>query len=592
LKSLELTHQTGFPAEKSGTCVHKVCLLTNFDAKRRERRMSAGPIHHESLRRSLLAGVVFFVFLLVLQWTLGARHGEHGIYSDDAAHFMNGMLVRDYLAEGLGRSPVAFAQDYYRSYPKIAPLMWPPLFHVVLGLWLVPHWPPQGAALILLAGLTAWAAWRLYRIVTMFSTRATGLTVGLLFLSTPIVVSLTTSIMVDGFAAAIAIEAVYWLALFTRTDRVRDAALFGFFAALCCLTKANGVSLVFAPMAMILLTGRFKMLWRPGLYVAAAIVIALAVPLLLVSYRLDAAIGDFGPVSWSMVASRLRFYSGQIWIQLGSTATFFAVIGIIYAVARGRRWHEDAPLPLAQALTALVIGTFIFHLFNPHQVVLVRYVTLAIVALYGLAAIGVQAASRFIAGPTRWQSVHGALLVLLIATTFFARPELAVRKPLGYRDVVNHLVQRDQVASKRVLVVSDEVGEGALVTEVAIRRIRPWPIIVRGSKLLGTDNWNGYHFTLRHDTAQGIIQELEDLHVDYLLVDSSDEAVQLPYWTLIKELVESHEDRVQMEYFNTVDARNGPTRPLALYRLKYHSPGEPKPLPQYLSPSVTQIISR
>jgi hypothetical protein len=182
--------------------------------------------------------------------------------------------------------------------------------------------------------------------------------------------------------------------------------------------------------------------------------------------------------------------------------------------------------------------------------------------------------------------------VLLIVTTFFGRPSLAVRKPFGYRDVVNHLVKRDSVAGKRMLVVSDEAGEGAMVTDVAIRRIRPWPVIVRGSKLLGTDNWNGYNFTLRHDTAQSIIQELEDLHIDYLLLDSSEEAVQLPYWTQIKELVESHEDRVQMEYFNTVDVRNGPTRPLALYRLKHHSPGEPKPLPMYLSPSVTQMIKR
>ncbi|HYN09899.1 MAG TPA: glycosyltransferase family 39 protein [Vicinamibacterales bacterium] len=554
--------------------------------------MSVGPINHESVRRSLLVGLVFLVAMLALQWSVGAQRGEQGIYSDDAAHFMNGLLVRDYLTEALGRNPVSFAEEYYHSYPKIAPGMWPPLFHIMLGVFLLPHWPPHAAALFLLALLSAWAAWRLYRIVSLFSTRVMGVAAGLLFLSTPVVVSLTTSIMLDAVLATFAIEAAYWLAVYTRTDQWRHAALFGLFTAMACLTKGNGISVVFAPAAMILLTGRYKMLRRPGLYLSAAIVVALAVPALVVTYRLDAAIGDFGPVTAGTVLSRLAYYCGYLWRQLGPAATTFAVIGVLYAIARGRRWQEDAPLPLAQAMTALVAGAFVFHLFNPHQLASGRYMTLAIAPLFVLIAVGVQVASRFVAGPARRHAVHAALLGLLVVTTFFARPALAVRKPFGYHDVVNHLNSRDSVAGKRMLIVSNEAGEGALVTDVAIRRLRPRPTIVRGSKLLATDNWNGYNFNLRFGTAQSIIQELEDLHVDYLLLDSSPEALRLPYWGLIKELVESHEDRLQMEYYNTVDTRNGPTRPLALYRLKYHSPGPPKPLEIQLSRSVQQLLKR
>jgi hypothetical protein len=544
------------------------------------------------VRRSLLAGLVFLIAMLALQWSVGAHRGEQGIYSDDAAHFMNGLLVRDYVAEGLGSNPVSFAEQYYQSYPKIAPGMWPPLFHIMLGLFLLPHWPPHAAALFLLAALAAWTAWRLYRIITLFSSRLMGVSAGFLFLSTPVVVSLTTSIMLDVVVAAFAMEAAYWLALFTRTERVRDAALFGLFTAMACLTKGNGISLVFAPIAVILLTGRLEMLKRPGLYVSAAIVVALAVPALVVTYRLDAAIGDFGPVTMRTVLSRLSFYCAHIWTQLGPAATTFAVIGALNAIARGRRWHEDAPLPLSQAMAALVAGSFVFHLFNPHLLASGRYMTLAIAPLYGLIAVGVQAVSRFVAGEKGRHAVHAALLGLVVVTTFFARPALAVRKPFGYREVVNHLDQRDSVAGKRMLIVSDESGEGALVTDIAIRQLHPRPTIVRGSKLLGTDNWNGYNFSLKFNTAQSIIQELEDLHVDYLMIDSSPGAMRLPYWGLVKELVESHEDRVQMEYYNTVDARNGPTRPLALYRLKYRSPGPPKPLQIDLSRSVQQLLKR
>jgi hypothetical protein len=45
-----------------------------------------------------------------------ARH-----YSDEAAHFMNGLLIRDYLTQGLGNNPMHFAEQYYLSYPKLRP---------------------------------------------------------------------------------------------------------------------------------------------------------------------------------------------------------------------------------------------------------------------------------------------------------------------------------------------------------------------------------------------------------------------------------------------------------------------------------------
>jgi hypothetical protein len=47
-----------------------------------------------------------------------------------------------------------------------------------------------------------------------------------------------------------------------------------------------------------------------------------------------------------------------------------------------------------------------------------------------------------------------------------------------------------------------------------------------------------------------------------------------------------------MEYSNTVDARNGPTRPLTVYRLKYRTPGPPKPLKIDLSRPVQQLLKR
>ena len=63
---------------------------------------------------------------LLLQGWSGVHRTELSHYPDEAAHFTNGLLIRDYLRTGLGESPLHFAEEYYLSFPKVALLIWPP----------------------------------------------------------------------------------------------------------------------------------------------------------------------------------------------------------------------------------------------------------------------------------------------------------------------------------------------------------------------------------------------------------------------------------------------------------------------------------
>lgn len=535
----------------------------------------------ESPNRRLVAAVLFLAAIVALQLYVGAFRGEQRVYTDNAAHFMNGLLIRDYVSEALGRNPIAFAREYYVSYPKIAPRVWPPLFDVGLGLFLLPHWPPYTAALLLLALTTAWTAWRLYRLITLFTKGTTGLIAGLLFLSTPIVVALTTSVVLDVLVAAFAIEAVYWLAMFMRSAHWRHGALFGLFTALCCLTKSNGLLLVVVPIVAIVLTGRYDLLRRWGLYIATLIVLTFTLPLLLITIRVSAALGGFEVVTLGNMAARIGYYFQYLWSQLGPAASAFATIGIVQAVRRGRRWTEDAPVPVGQVLTALVGASVILYGCNLYTLASASSITLTIAPLYGLVVIGIGALSRLAKSPTRRQSVYGALLTVLVVTTFFARPALAIPKPLGYKAVIDYLEDQRTLAGRRVLVVSDETGEAALVADVAARQLSPRPVIVRGSTLLASDTGSNLAAPLHSTPA--ILQEMENLHLDYLVLDSSPEAMRLPYWPLMKDAIDSQGDRLPVEYFTPVDARHGPIRPLALYRLRSPTPGPPKPFRGNLS---------
>jgi hypothetical protein len=538
--------------------------------------------------RGLIAAAAVAVVVTIQLWA-GAYRSERGLYSDESSHFMNGLVLRDYVREGLGQSPTTFAHEYYQHYPKIAPFMWPPLFHGLLGVFLLPGWAPMPATILLLGLLTAWIAWRLYFTVESFSSAPVAIGTVTFFLVTPIVIELSSSVMVDIVVAAFAFEAAVWLGRFSHTTSTKHAVLFGVMTALACAAKGNGVSAIFAAFALLVLTANYQLLRKPGLYVAAAIVLVVAAPPLYVAYRLDAPLGDFGPLSWSLVASRVTFYAQLLWNQLGSVTLLLAAIGSAAAMSR-RPWINEPARHQALALAAMTVGAFTFHLVSPHTTSSGRYMTLAIAPILGLAALGVMALTRSItARRARW-AVQLIALGLITTTHVVSHLKRVAQPPLGYRSAMQFLDSSAGLASRRVLLVSDELGEGAGVAEAAALGRHPRPMILRGSKVLAKGDWMGNNFAMRHASAEDLLQDLEAMHVDYVLLDRSDQARALPYWKRTEaamQLPVNHADFVREA---PVDATNGPMRPVAIYHLKVKTPGEAKPVD--LSGTADQAFRR
>jgi hypothetical protein len=464
--------------------------------------------------------------------------------------------------------------------------MWPPFFHGVLGLFLLPGWPPQAAALALLALAEAWIAWRLYRILGILGSPGVALLVSGLFMLVPAVVDLTSAVMLDIVVAALALEATYWLAVFFGTEDCRHAALFGFLTACCCLTKGNGLSLVLVPLILIAFTRRFDLFRRSGLYVAGAIVLILAAPPLAITYRLDAAIGDFGPVTQAEILDRLSYYSEFMRQQLGTVTLALSCLGLVEAVRRRPAKQDDPLFALAPAMTALAVAALIFHLTNPHKTAAGRYMALAIAPLLSLLPLGIARIGGLIARPRLWAASHVVLLGAVMTGVLTAYPAMAMRRPLGFRDVVDFLQSRDGLAGRSILVVSDEDGEGALVSEMAARRPTPWATVARASKLLAKQDWEGHNFQMLYSSSSALMRELEDLHVQYLIVDSSPEAIDTQYLRPINELIKTNGNRLDPIYTSDHGRR------LTVYQLRYQSPGPAKRLRVDLSYSLGRVLER
>ena len=542
--------------------------------------------------RSISVFVVCLAVVLALQLWSGAYGIEIGTYSDDAAHFMNGMVIREYVTTALGHDPMAFAENYYLSYPKIAPLMWPPLFHVALGLFLLPGWPPGIAALLLVALTSAWLAWRLYEITFALSGPVAAFACTGLLLTTSFVVSLSGVVMLDVAIAAFGLEAVYWLARHTQSESRRHAILFGIFTAGACLTKGNGVAVVLAPPVFMILTGRYDLLRKSGLYLAGVIVVVLAVPLLYVSTRLDAAIGDFGPVTAEVMAGRVNYYSAYLLRHLGPLVLALA-FGGAWLSAR-RKWIGADPETrlLAPALTSLAVATLAFHLLTPHIISVSRYLTAAVAPIACLAFLAAWTIADRIGTPARRRSVYAVVAITMVVATVAARPWPRRVLPMGYRAVVERLAATNDLAGRRLLVVSDEFGEGAFVSEVAIVNPHPAPTVVRGSKLISSENWMGQGFRLNYGSSLELLADLEALHIAYVVLDRSDGARLLPYFNQVQALADGERARFALVAMYEADAVSGPLRSLAVYRVTSPVPGPPRPIQIALPHSIGRSIGR
>jgi hypothetical protein len=505
---------------------------------------------------------------------------------------MNGLVLRDYLRSGIGENPMQFAENYYLHYPKIAPLMWPPLFHVTLGVFLLPGWPAGPASLVLVALVGAWLAWRLHVIVRILAGPLAAWLAVALLVTTPLVQAMSSVVMLDLTIAAASLEAAYWLARYAKSGLRRDAVLFGVFAAAACLTKGNGVAVVLMPLIFILLTGRFDLFRRSGLYISAAIVLVFAAPILAISARLDAAIGDFGPVSASLVGERIRFFSGQLWTQLSPLLVVLSATSIAMWIRRRGAGNGASGPAYAQALAALAGASVAFHLLSPHLISLPRYLTMAMAPVIGIAMIAVTSlASRLpmIARPAVRAPAVGA--VVLVAAVLL-RPSLQVRIPLGFHDVAGTLMAQGGLASQRVLIVSDEVGEGAFVTEVAMLGLEPAPMVIRGSKLLASDDWGGGNFQLRYGSPTDLLRDLEQFHVDYVVLDLSKNARLRPYFPQVEVLATTEPARFRLMHRHPADPASGPVREVSLYRITSPAAGPPKRLEVNLAYSLGRSLTR
>ena len=484
----------------------------------------------------LLGILASYLFVAVMLHDLrGAVHSGFGSFDDEPSHVVTGLMFRDYMAAGMPGSPLQYAEDYYLHYPKVGIGQWPPVFYVVQGVWMLAFGESSFSLIVLMSTLVAITSSAIFLTLrfTLGGFVAWGL--GLLFLLMPLVQRLSSVVMTEVPLAMFCILAALQFGRFLDTERARNAMGFAFFAVLAILTKGNALALGLLPPLAIALSGRWYIYKRASLWVAGAIVAALAGPWYWFTLPMTAgtwAGGSSPSLSYSLEA--LPFYGAGLVTLGGVAVAALAVVGLWRPADPDHHGTWAAVLALLPA----IIG---FHIAIPSSIEARHLVLVApavvLLAGWGLLRVIGTPGARQGGGIARWAPT---LLMLVFMLESF---ELPVKSNHGYRSAIHCILADPTLQNSTLMIASDSLGEGLFVAGLARSERRLGHILLRGSKVLGKTPWSGYTYEPVFDSPAQMMDFLHAIPVGVVALDlSCRERQWYPHHDILKDLLEDNPD--------------------------------------------------
>jgi hypothetical protein len=466
---------------------------------------------------------VYLALTVVLQVLSGTYSSELSHFPDEPAHVLATLMIRDYVASGFHAPPMQYAENYYLHYPKVALGMWPPLYYTMAALWTLVVGCNRTTLLLYAALQAALLALALYLLARRIFNEQISFLLGIVLLCIPLVQYGASMFMLDDAVSAWEILALVLLTrYFDHPDSKWAAALFGLCTALGMLIKGNANYLVFVPPVLILLTGNWAILRKPGLYIAALIVLLLGIPWQVLTFLLLKSALPMFVMTPAFVWSRVSGYFLILRDSLGAPIFAFALLGVaveLIDVIRHRRVRTDKRSITVLGAMALLFAIFGIQSPAPFVGPEERYMTAEMPLLLLFSVIGIYWIAERLPGKTISVSRKVAGIAFVLLVTFALQTwRIPPRPPLGFRAAVDRLIKDP---AEVILVISDSFGEGAAIGEYALKDVRPQHIILRGSKVMSVNPWDPTVYKPLLHNAEEVKNFLDSIPVDAVIIDNS-----------------------------------------------------------------------
>jgi hypothetical protein len=510
---------------------------------------------------------------VIWQYVSGAYRSELASHPDEAAHYITGLMMRDYAAALFPSSPIRFAEEYYLHYPKVAIGHWPPLFYIVQGIWMLVFSPSRISILLLMALITVATAASLQTVVEPAFGVIAGALAAVVFVCLPVVQKHSCMVMADMLVALLCFRAATAFGRYLDSQRWLDAAGFGAYASLAIMAKGNGLALALLPPIAIALARRPDTFKRASLWASAAMVAIVCGPWQLFTVNMVRN-GWVRSPGLDYTLDSITRYSSLLVGTAGIGMVGVAAIGAVTTLRDPFKAHKE-PKGIWASMTALFLSVAVFNFVVPATIES-RLLIPLLAPLVLLAIAGVGWLSRKIAFVIPGPLFARTGLIVCLLTLIFVRTTFALSRKhnVGFDQVAEAVLSNPLLKNAIILVSSETNGEGAFIAEMAMREKRLGHIILRGSKVLAHSSWDGRSYECVYRTSTEVDRYMTELPVRVLVVDTSSGAPLDHHRNLMNMISEHPEDWVLVDSYPRESAADA--KVIRVYRLigHDHPPGK------------------
>ena len=489
-------------------------------------------------RVSLVLFAAYMALTCAIQIWIGALPGAFGAHPDEGAHYVTGLMIRDYLLSGDHGSPMAYALRYYAHYPAVALGHWPPGFYVVEALWVMLFGPSRVGLLILEQAFAAVSATLVTRLARERLGWGLSIFAGSLFLIIPITRSAIGLTAPEMLMCALVLIAALVYAAYLDAPSVRLGALFGLLAAAAILVKSNAFLLGLLPAFMLLLTRRWGLLKTAGFWMPLIVVGVIVGPWQILTLgQAPPMLGDGGIVG--AVVDGVPTLVKQMIYVFGKIVVPVAVICAILAVRQWRTYSTQW-----RVVMVVAFATVVFHVLIGAGLEL-RYMITAVPAGVLLIAATIDALRERLA-TTRPMAARVAAVAAcgLVFVGSIVPPRGWSRRthynPAGINLAADAVMREVGSQPAAILVSSQDYKEVAFVAEIAMREPRrPHHYVVRGHKAFATTDWFGKNLEQTTRNEAQMVAYLDSVPIRYVVIDTAKGLWPVAHHAMLRHVVET-----------------------------------------------------
>ena len=188
---------------------------------------------------------IILLTLVTVMLSRGITQGEFFFYGDETRHAMNGVFFRDFISDLPLRHPLQYVYEYYAKYPAIAFPHWPPLFHLIEGVFFLLFGLSPWVSRLVILGFALLAVYFWYRIAERLGPRYRAFLSAVILASMPFIFLYERVTMLEIPALAACLGAIHFWLKFIESERRRDLLTLAGFVVGAFLISQKAIFLVF-----------------------------------------------------------------------------------------------------------------------------------------------------------------------------------------------------------------------------------------------------------------------------------------------------------------------------------------------------------